>query len=769
LAASLISNTEGNEIVDKASKSHSGIAARTGRWSAKHPRRAIVGWIVLVVLAAVIGGSIKTEKLSDTAQLDGDAARAGQILDRSGFARPAGEEVLVQSRGAGSVLGADGRGAIRAVVDRVSATGRVEDVRSPLLPANRRQVSPDRRSALVLFSVKGKADSADKRVGPVVRAVSDVASAHPQLRIAEFGQASATRSLNDTIGKDFQRAETLSIPLTMLILLVAFGALLAALVPVALALSAVIAATGLLGVTSHIWPIDGSASTVLLLIGLAVGVDYSLFYIRRSREERAGGHSAAESLEIAAATSGHSVFVSGLTVIVAMAGMFITGQGIFLGMAEATVLVVAVAIVGSLTVLPATLSLLSDRVERGRIPFFGKWLQRRREAGPSRAWSTVIGAVLRHPAMSAAIAAATLLVLAIPATRLHTAQLSASQELPRDLAVMKTYERIQRVFPGGPQPATIVVSANDVESPSVLAAIKQLRHRALASDQMSEPITVDANSTRSVAVVNVPLAGDGEDSVSARALTTLRERLIPATVGRVATVYVGGPTASSVDFVSQLNSRAPFVFLFVLGLAFALILWSFRSPVIAGTTIVLNLLSVAAAYGVLVAIFQWGWGSSLLGVTGTGAIASWLPLFLFVILFGLSMDYHVFSVSRIKEAHDRGMPTGRAIHDGIVRSAGVITSAALIMVFVFATFATLSQTSLKQLGVGLAVAVLLDATLVRTILLPATMALLGERNWYVPRRLRARLPRAAEHASAVANPWRRRGSRPSGTTRPWLG
>jgi uncharacterized membrane protein YdfJ with MMPL/SSD domain len=744
-------STEGNEIVDTTSKTNTGIAARAGRWSAKHPKRAIVAWIALVLLAVVVGGSIKTEKLSDTAQLDGDAARAGQVLDR-GFARPASEEVLVQARGGGSVLGSDGRSAIHSVVAQVAATHRVADVRSPLLPANRQQISPDRRSALVLFSVQGKADTADKRVGPVVRAVSGVASAHPQFRIAEFGQASATKSLNNTIGKDFQRAETLSIPLTMLILLIAFGALVAALVPVALALSAVIAATGLLGVTSHIWPIDGSASTVLLLIGLAVGVDYSLFYIRRSREERAGGRSAAESLEIAAATSGHSVLVSGLTVIVAMAGMFITGQGIFVGMAEATVLVVAVAIVGSLTVLPATLSLLGDRVERGRIPFFGKWLQRRRDAGPSRAWSTVIGAVLRRPAISAAIAAVTLLVLAIPVTRLHTAQLSASEELPRDLAVMKTYERIQRVFPGGPQPATVVVSANDVESPSILAAIQQLRHRALATDQMSEPITVDVNSAHSVAVVNVPLAGDGQDSASAQALTTLRERLIPATVGRVATVYVGGPTASSVDFVSQLNSRAPFVFLFVLGLAFALMLWSFRSPVIAATTIVLNLLSVAAAYGVLVAIFQWGWGSSLLGVAGTGAIASWLPLFLFVILFGLSMDYHVFSVSRIKEGHDSGLSTEKAIHDGIVRSAGVITSAALIMVFVFATFATLSQTSLKQLGVGLAVAVLLDATLVRTILLPATMALLGERNWYVPRRLRTRLPRVAERAPAVANP-----------------
>jgi uncharacterized membrane protein YdfJ with MMPL/SSD domain len=242
-------------------------------------------------------------------------------------------------------------------------------------------------------------------------------------------------------------------------------------------------------------------------------------------------------------------------------------------------------------------------------------------------------------------------------------------------------------------------------------------------------------------VVTMPLAGDGQDRASRSALATLRERIVPRTVGRVATVNVGGSTAVSVDFNHQLRARAPFVFAFVLGLAFVLLMWSFRSVVIAATGVVLNVLSVGAAYGVLVAVFQWGWGKSLFGLTSTGAITSWLPLFLFVILLGLSMDYHVFTVSRIKEGHDRGVPTARAIHDGIVRSAGVITSAAIVMVFVFLTFATLDQTSLKQLGVGLAVAVLLDATVVRAILLPATMKLLGERNWYLPRALRR--PRSA--------------------------
>jgi uncharacterized membrane protein YdfJ with MMPL/SSD domain len=396
-------------------------------------------------------------------------------------------------------------------------------------------------------------------------------------------------------------------------------------------------------------------------------------------------------------------------------------------------------VLGSLTVLPATLALLGDRVEKGRIPWFGKWLQARRASGASRSWSGLIGAVLARPRISAALAAGLLIVLAIPAFSLHTSVLSASQELPKDLAVMRTYSHLQHAFPGGPQPAEVVVSAPDVSSPRIAAQIRALRTKAVATGRMFEPVTVDVNPRRNAAVVDVPLAGDGQNTASRGALAALRNDVVPATVGRVATVNVMGPTASSVDFNHQLRSRVPLVFGFVLALAFVLLLWSFRSIVIAATGIALNLLSVGAAYGVLVAIFQWGWGKSVLGLTGTGAITSWLPLFLFVILFGLSMDYHVFSVSRIKEGHDLGLPTRTAIHDGVVRSAGVITSAALIMVFVFLTFATLSQTSMKQLGVGLAAAVLIDAMVVRTVLLPATMRLLGERNWYLPRhRARAR-------------------------------
>jgi RND superfamily putative drug exporter len=423
-----------------------------------------------------------------------------------------------------------------------------------------------------------------------------------------------------------------------------------------------------------------------------------------------------------------------------------------MGMAEATVLVVAVAVLGSLTVLPATLALLGDRLEKGRLPWLGKWLAQRRAGGPSRAWTWVLDRVLARPRLSALAATALLVALALPALSLHTSVLSPSQELPHDLAIMRTYERVQHAFPGGPQPAQVVVAARDVTSPRVTAAIRALRREALASHQVLDPVTVDVNRDHDVAVMTMPLAGDGQNAASRTALAALRDRFVPRTVGRVATVNVGGSTAASVDFNHRLRDRAPFVFAFVLGLAFVLLMWSFRSVVIAATGVVLNVLSVGAAYGVLVAVFQWGWGRSLLGLTSTGAITSWLPLFLFVILLGLSMDYHVFTVSRIKEGHDRGLPTGRAIHDGIVRSAGVITSAAMVMVVVFLTFATLDQTSLKQLGIGLAVAVLLDATVVRAMLLPATMKLLGERNWYLPRPFQPMPPEPADAPVAAPAP-----------------
>jgi uncharacterized membrane protein YdfJ with MMPL/SSD domain len=719
-----------------------GIAARLGRWSSEHRANAILAWIALLLVALVAAG-VGAKTLSPSGESTGQSAKAERLLEHGGFRQPAAEEVLLQVRGDGTINSAGGRRVAREVVAAVSATRLVENVRNPFSPGNAGQLSHDGRSALVLFSMKGKANTADKRVQPVVATVKRLAEAHPQLRIEEFGQASANKALNDTVGKDFKRAEGISIPLTFVILWLAFAAFVAALLPVVLALSAIVIATGIVALTSHALPIDSSANSLILLIGLAVGVDYSLFYFRRAREERAGGVSNAEAVATAAATSGKAVLTSGMTVVVAMAAMFITGLGTFMGMAEGTAIVVGVAMFGSLTVLPALMTKLGDRIDRGRIPWLGRRLERPRVGGESRVWAAIVRPALARPLATVVIAAGFLALLAVPAFHLKTASPGVT-DLPRNLAVIKTYHRIEQAYGANPVPAQVVISAPNVDSTPVAGAIANLKRDALASGQMHQPITVEVNRQHTLARVSIPLIGDGTNAASEHALRTLRGSLVPKTVGAIATAYVTGPTAKSVDFNHQLDSRAPYVFAFVLGLAFLLLLWNFRSLVIPATAIALNLLSVGAAYGVLVSVFQGGWGLVHFPGVHHGPITAWLPLFLFVILFGLSMDYHVFIISRIREGHDQGLNTREAIRSGITHSAGVITSAAIVMVAVFSTFATLSVTSMKQLGIGLAVAILLDATIVRGLLLPAVMTLLGEHNWYLPRwleRMISRRPR----------------------------
>jgi uncharacterized membrane protein YdfJ with MMPL/SSD domain len=472
------------------------------------------------------------------------------------------------------------------------------------------------------------------------------------------------------------------------------------------------------------------ASAVVLLIGLAVGVDYSMFYLRREREERAAGRSQRAAVEAAAATSGRSVLVSGLVVMTAMAGMFLTGDQTFASIAMATIAVVAIAVLGSLTVLPALLCRLGDNVDRLRVPLVHRL---RRDDGQGRFWGAIVDRVMRRPAWSAALAGGLLVALAIPAFQLSMASPSPDT-YPESIPAVETYIRMQEAFPGTALPANVVVKAPDVNAPAVQAAIQELEERALASGRMHEPITVDVNQDATVANITVPMEGNGEDAASDASLAVLRDDIVPATVGALPDAETGvtGLTARWTDSTDEIKSKLPLVFAFVLLLAFVLMLVAFRSLVVAAKAIVLNLLSVAAAYGVLVLVFQHGIGKDFLGFSSTEGIDPAIPLLLFVILFGLSMDYHVFILSRIREAFHRGAGSDEAIAYGIRSTAGVVTSAAIVMVFVFAIFATLSILFFKQFGVGLATAVLIDATIVRAVLLPASMKLLGEWNLYLP-------------------------------------
>ena len=719
------------------------IAARAARWSATHRKLAIFGWLAFVVAALVVGGAVGTKQLTDAEAVSGEAGRAEVAIEKSKLA-PNGEVVLVQSE---RLTASDPP--FRAAVDEATREfQQLSSVRQVSSPANGDgQVSEDGHSALIEFTIPGDDEQAQERVDASLAATAAVQKAHPDVRVEQFGDASASKAVESAFEEDLSKAEKTSLPVTLLILLLAFGALVAALVPLLIATSAVVATMGLLALPSQLVPMDPNVSSVVVLVGLAVGVDYSLFYLRREREERRAGRSASAALDAAAATSGRAVLVSGLTVITAMAGMLLSGDPTFTSFAVGTMTVVAVAMFASLTVLPAVLSKLGDKVERGRIPFLGR-LRKRRGGGST--WGSIVELVMRRPVLSLVASAGVLIALAIPALTMHTV-VSGADDLPRSIPVVKTYDHVTAAFPGEAASATVVVQVDDVSAGPVAGAIDQLSHDAAASKYVAGPISVEESADGKVAAIDIPTVGSGSDAAATRAMQQVRHDMVPAAFAGVegAEVNVTGPAAQSQDFNDQLAKSLPLVFGFVLGFAFLLLLVTFRSIVVPIKAIVLNLLSVGAAYGVLVLVFQRGMGESLLGFHSNGGISSWLPLFLFVILFGLSMDYHVLILSRVREGVDRGLSTDEAVRQGISATAGTVTSAAVVMVAVFSIFATLSIIDMKEMGIGLAVAVLIDATIVRGVLLPAAMKLLGERNWYLPRGLRW-LPQARELEPAPA-------------------
>jgi RND superfamily putative drug exporter len=623
-----------------------------GRWSARHRKVAIALWLTFVAVSFAIGGVVGTKELRDVAGGTGESGRAERMIADAGFPDTDRESVLIQSQGV-----SPDSPRYRALIEEVRRSLRnASGVRE--IQAARR--SDDGRSVIIAFQYEGS------DIEHVLAAVERIKRAHPGFYIAQFGEQSAEKAIDEAMGTDLRRAEYLSIPITLIILVLAFGALVAAAVPLLVALTAVAAALGLLSVVSQAFPADDSASSVILLIGLAVGVDYSLFYLRREREERAAGKGAEAALAAAVATSGRAVLVSGLTVLIAMAGMLVSGSREIESAGVGAMLVVAVALVGSLTVLPAVLALLGDRVDRGRIPFVGRLAAR--DGG---LWSRVLARVTRRPARWALAAALPLLALTGLALELHTVTPGFSS-LPQKLPVVETYKRIEAAFPVERAPALVVIRARTIDSPAVRAAIGRLR-------RIGDGVEVDVNPTRTVAVVTIALPGTGNDSASARALLRLRSETVPQALQGVHGVEyaVTGPTAESGDFGELMRKRAPLVFAFVLGLAFLLLLFAFRSLVIAAKAVVLNLLSVGAAYGLLVLVFQYGFGESLLGFESNGGVISWLPLFLFVVLFGLSMDYHVFILSRVREAVGHGATTADAVSGAITATAGTVTSAAL--------------------------------------------------------------------------------------------
>ena len=719
------------------------ITARIGRWSVQHRKKAIFGWLAFVLVSVVIGFNLVPQKeIERNASGPGESGQAAKAVDGA-FPDESSEQVLVQSKElqAGD---AQFKAAVADVTQRLQETKGVGDVVGPY-DGEVGQISADGHSALVTFELPGDAKKSEESVVHSLAAVAAAQKAHPALRVEEAGDSSINKAVADKSNKEMGKSTLFSVPLTLLILVFAFGALVAAGIPLLLALTSVLATLGLLGPVSQIAPVDGSVMHVVLLIGMAVGVDYSLFYVKRAREERAAGRENDAAIEAAAATSGRAVLISGFTVMVAMAGMYLGGISNFASFATGTIMVVAVAVIGSLTVLPALLSKLGDRVDKGRVPLVGRLKNRVGEAG---LWSRFLDRVLRRPLVSALVSAGVLVALAVPALGMQT---TLAEENPRDLQVVQTYDRIQAAFPSEGSMEMVVVKADDVTSPAVVSAIDSLESQAQQRQDLFEgQATLEVSSDQTVAIVALPTTGTGTDELSNRAADALRDDLVPATVGQVEGVeaYTTGEAAATGDFNDAMIGNLPYVFAFVLGAAFLLLLVTFRSLVIPIKAIVLNLLSVGSAYGLLVLVFQNDWAEGLLGFEGNGAIAAWLPLFLFVILFGLSMDYHVFILTRVREAFDRGMKTEDAVAHGIKSTAGVVTSAAIVMVAVFSMFALSSELQMKQMGIGLAAAVLIDATIIRGVLLPATMKLLGDWNWWLPSKL-GWLPEVSREAEVV--------------------
>jgi RND superfamily putative drug exporter len=608
------------------------------------------------------------------------------------------------------------------------------------------QVSPDGTAYLVSIQLARDQDD----VAPLQAVTGDVQADFPQLDVRQTGDVSLDDAINNRVADDLSSAETLSLPVTLILMLLAFGALIAAGIPVLLAGTSVAATVGVLAPVSHLVHADSTVTSMIVLIGMAVGVDYSLFYLKREREERAKGHSTRDALEIAAQTSGHSILVSGAAVICAMGGLFLLGDSTFNSLAVGSIIVVAVAVLGSITVLPALLAKLGRWVDRPRVPLLHRVMRRLNRSGGRGAISgRVLGPVVKHPAVALMLATVVVVLLAIPALgmKTHSANL---ETLPSSIPEAKTAQDLSHAFPSEGTTADLVVRARVSQQKEVAAALAQVEASAEDSPLFrpsGTEVEVSKDGTTSVLTLAMPF--DESDDRVDTAIREIRSDLAPTALADLKVDYaVGGDSAESLDFVDREQSRLPLVIGFVLLLTLLIMGVTFRSVPIALISAVLNLASVGVSFGLMTLVFQHGWFESALDFSSPGFIIDWLPLFVLVVLVGLSMDYHVFVLSRIREHVQRGLPTRLAVRQGVADTAGVVTSAAAVMVSVFSIFATLSMLEMKMMGVALSGAILLDATLIRLVMLPAILTLLGDRAWWPMRRPRPLGERVVEDEPA---------------------
>ena len=715
---------------------------RVADLSARHRWPVFGLWLLatlgLFAASLAAGGTNSAAAVTNEQRSRYEAGEAGVLFNASGTEAPSQQFLLVVSGEPGATEDPAFVEAIGDIAGRLGALqskvgGRdvpvFEQLVDPTLaPPEAGLVSPDGSTARIVARVPGDGDALGDRLAAVPALIEAIRVDYPGYRIHALSNTLANDEIQELVNGGLDDSLRLTIPLTFAILLVAFGAAVAAAIPLVLAVTALLAAFGILGLYSQlIGPVSPYASQLIVLIGLAVAVDYSLFMLTRFRSERRRGRDRLAAIHASSNTAGRAVFFSGLAVMISIAGLFLLDDPLFRSMAIGTIAVVLVAVVGSLTFLPAVLAILGDGVNRLRVPLLGR--DREEGSGP---WATLVRAVMRRPVIAAVLVSALLLAMASPVLRIHLGQ-ADFEAFPDSLDAVQAVNLLTEKFPTGAT-LDLQVVVTRADEPTTRAAIERLTPRILEIDGLSGPPRMAFSRDGTVARISYAMSGGGNDLRNRQIVREVRGDVVPEVFGSVSGVraLVAGEAAYSLDVVDFYAEGMPAVMAFVLGLSLVLLLVAFRSVVIPIKAMILNLLSTAASYGVLVWVFQDGHGADLLGFK-PGPIEAFVPVFIFTILFGLSMDYHVFILTRIKEARDRGASSNEAVARGIAITSGTITSAAAIMVVVFAVFVTLELTIIKQLGFGLAVAVFLDATIIRCVLLPATMRLLGEWNWWLPR------------------------------------
>ena len=710
--------------------------ARLAHWSAVHRWIILLATVIVIVLAVFSIIAVGTETRDDDSGV-GESGKGSALLNERFAADPSATQPARRTRREGVIfsnpsLDANDPRFVETVESAMQSFRDLPQVIAAVSYFDTQDASmfaDDGNAVLASVTLQNPEDPAGRiDIEPFVDTVRQASNQAVGFEIGVVSFRILDDELDEILTEDFNRILIYSLVIGLVILVLAFRALVAAVIPLAMAVGSIFTAIGIAALVSQVYPLVELYAEMILLMGLAVGIDYSLFIVSRFRTERSAGWDKIEAITVAANTTGRAVFYAGITVILSLAGLMLTRDFTFISLAAGAIIVVFVAVIASLTLLPSLLSLLGDSVNRLRIPILG------RESDQGGIWSTITGWVMARPVPMASLTVAGLVALTIPFFSMNLGFNAGADALPDALEGKRALELLEDHFSSSLiVPAKVIVDAPDVNTPEIRAALAALIETVGNNDAFLGPFDTATDRAGTVTRINVPLAGNIDDDQSEDAVRLLREQIVPeAFAGLNVQFFVAGDTAEGIDFRDRMFSSAYYVFAFVLGLSFLLLLVMFRSIVIPIKALVLNLLSVGAVYGVLVMVFQWGWGISILGSEETGIIETWLPLFLFGILFGLSMDYHMLLLNRIKEEYDKHGQNELAVATGIRLTAGQITSAASVMVGVFAAFATSRILGLQQFGLGLAVAVLIDATVIRVILLPASMKLLGRWNWYLP-------------------------------------